>query len=294
MSEWKRIESGINSYLETTKVICQYRNNADLQISTPKDHLKKTEEILSKINNFITNFERTGLLISIENVKKLLKKIKNGSEDIDKKSGSHIYPLLIDSFSILADIREIIKYDLSDTQKEIRRHIGNAFVHLQYSIIADEEIQKKWHSVWETEVPQKEIKFETMGRNHLLSHKIWAHKIKAPKEETDLVLKELEEDPNLSPEGASLTEWKIANNKKEYNHVIDIALEQSHLYTERCLFATKLKNTIYLVIVSQEKLSDPEDREKDGKIFRIINIHTKPKNTSEQAKKILQRKRNDT
>jgi hypothetical protein len=79
---------------------------------------------------------------------------------------------------------------LSDVQESIRTYSERAFAHLQRSIVADEEIQRKWLCAF----GKGEVACEKLGGVDLLSHGIWAFKVDARGARTDLVFQDSDVD----------------------------------------------------------------------------------------------------
>lgn len=188
--------------------------------------------------------------------------------------------------SKLQKFRSDFNYLTSDLEGVAVRLTARAFLHLQRSIVADEAVGEKWR----TALSQNEMACEKLGAVHLLQHGIWSFKVDSAGERTDLVLGEPISDSELrdvylSAEGLVLTEWKTAtqsNSTKKYQE----AFSQAERYARGSLAAIELKGYRYLVIVSESHLSDiPHDQEKDGVIYKYINIAVNPSVPSAHARK---------
>lgn len=188
--------------------------------------------------------------------------------------------------SKLQKFRSDFNYLTSDLEGIAVRLTARAFLHLQRSIVADETVGKKWRAA----LAKNELACEKLGAVHLLQHGIWSFKVDSAGERTDLVLgepisdRELQ-DVYLSAEGLVLTEWKTAtpsNSAKKYRE----AFGQAERYARGSLAAIELKGYRYLVIVSERHLNDvPHDQEKDGVIYKYINIAVNPSVPSAHARK---------
>ncbi len=188
--------------------------------------------------------------------------------------------------SKLQKFRSDFNYLTSDLEGVAVRLTARAFIHLQRSIVADETVREKWRAA----LAQNELACEKLGAVHLLQHGIWSFKVDSAGERTDLVLGEAISDRELrdvylSAEGLVLTEWKTAtpsNSEKKYQE----AFSQAERYARGSLAAIELKGYRYLVIVSEEHLNDvPRDLEKDGVIYKYINIAVNPSTPSAHARK---------
>lgn len=164
--------------------------------------------------------------------------------------------------------------------------VERAFAHLQRLIVVDDEIGDKWRAAFDRR--RGEEKCEQMGATHLLLHGIWAFKVDAKGEKTDLVLKEpLEVNDGLRRAATSLvlTEWKKVRSPKELNKKIKEAKEQAGLYAGGCLAGFELESTRFLVMVSNERIAMPEDIQEGNITYRCINLAVRPNDPSVEARK---------
>jgi hypothetical protein len=172
-----------------------------------------------------------------------------------------------------------LSYLLSDTEQAIRSRSELAFAHLQRSIVVDETFRRKWQDAF----ADGETACEKLGAVHLLSHGIWAFKVHAEGERTDLVYQEpsgrFERDLTYA-DGLVLTEWKKAVSKKEAGDKFEEARNQAHRYGRGVLAGNELTQYRYAVVVSDEQVQTPDDVTRDGIVYRHINIAVKPKSPS--------------
>lgn len=108
----------------------------------------------------------------------------------------------------LAAFETEMSFVLSDFQESIHARSEIAFSHLQRLIAADPEFREKWKTAFKD---QREEACEQVGAVHLLHHGIWAFKVNAAQERTDLVFQEPIEklmDEVRNVHGLVLTEWK--------------------------------------------------------------------------------------
>lgn len=184
----------------------------------------------------------------------------------------------------LAAFKSEFSYIIADTQAVALKITERAFIHLQRSIIADEEVRKKWKSAFSA----GEIKCEKLGALHLLWHGVWAFKIDAVGGRTDLILNEPLPDDSAIEESSSalvLTEWKIVRDNNALNPQIKAAHKQAKLYRSGILASIELTNYRYLVMVSEKNLAIPKDIKEDTITYRLINLAVNPNLPSIEAKK---------
>jgi hypothetical protein len=171
-----------------------------------------------------------------------------------------------------------LSYVLSDTEQAIRSRSELAFAHLQRSIVVDEAFRKKWQAAFSA----GETACEKLGAVHLLSHGIWAFKVNAEGERTDLVYKETSdrfEGEQAYADGLVLTEWKKATSK-DAEGKFEEARNQAHRYGQGVLAGNELTRYRYAVVVSEEQVQVPDDVTRDGIAYRHINIAVKPNSPS--------------
>jgi hypothetical protein len=139
---------------------------------------------------------------------------------------------------MLATLETEISFILSDVQQSIRARSERAFAHLQRSTVADSDVRKKWQTAFK----DGEVACERLGAVHLLLHGIWAFKVNAAGERTDLVFQEPAGE--FGPEqhyadGLVLTEWKtLRAADREIAARFAEARYQAHRYGRGALAAT--------------------------------------------------------
>lgn len=182
----------------------------------------------------------------------------------------------------LASFRSEFSYHLSDMQAVSRRITERAFVHLQRSIVADKDIQRKWEDAFKS----GETECEKLGAVHLLSHGIWAFKASEAGERTDLVLGEPLTDISEAESVADalvLTEWKVIRKAKELEQQANKAYKQAKRYSCGVLAGFELANYRYLVIVSEKNIYDmpPVINDDNSITYKHINVAVKPTTPSQ-------------
>lgn len=189
--------------------------------------------------------------------------------------------------NIFRKFRADFNYLTSDLDGLVVKRTARAFTHLQRSIIADSDIQKKWITAFK----KHETACEKLGSAHLLLHGIWTFKADTIGGRTDLILGEPINETNLNEvyltaEGLVLTEWKRVLDPKNIIKNSETAFKQAKIYSAGSLAAIELKRYRYLVLVSCDYLSSvPGDKEDDGIIYKYINISVNPSTPSQAARK---------
>ena len=191
-------------------------------------------------------------------------------EKIDAQAGIQFW------LTALASFRSQFNYHLSDLSAVAKHLSERAFLHLKRSIVADPDQRRKWKHAFE----QGETTCERLGASHLFLHGIWAFKVNAQGERTDLVLGEPIRDLNeieRSSEALVLTEWKKALSVAELDQKLAEAKAQAARYAAGSLAGLELAHYRYLVIVSERDFTMPGEDSEGGAIYRKINIAVDPK-----------------
>ena len=180
----------------------------------------------------------------------------------------------------VASAIEEISYLLVDNEVAIVAAVDRAFAHLQRSLVADEDLRAKWAKAFE----KGEVACERLGAVHLLLHGIWAFKVGAQGERTDLVLGDrlvVNDDVRGAAQGLILTEWKKARDVDEADKRFESARGQADLYAEGCLAGFEAAKTRYIVVVSQMRCKPPAPAPgPDGIQYRYVNIAVDPETPS--------------
>ncbi|WP_437808114.1 hypothetical protein [Sorangium sp. So ce1078] len=164
---------------------------------------------------------------------------------------------------------------IRDHDSVARRLTERALVHLQRSIIVDDDMSAKWRKAYSRDEPD----CERLGAIHLLAHGIWAFKASAEGARTDLILGEpLSVTPQVreTAEALVLTEWKLVRSPVEVEPKSQQALAQASQYSSGILAGFELATTRYLIIVSGDSITMPTDVVRNGVHYRYINIPVEP------------------
>jgi hypothetical protein len=180
---------------------------------------------------------------------------------------------------LLGGFETEISFLLSDRQEVIRARSERAFAHLQRSIVADTAFREKWHSAFE----EGELACEKLGGTHLLLHGIYAFKINAEGERTDLVFQDLTgdlADEHRYADGLVLTEWKVAASDAEAAKQFAAANTQAGRYAKGALGGSELTGYRYLIVVTSDAVQIPADIAEGTVIYRHLNIAVQPRTPS--------------
>lgn len=176
---------------------------------------------------------------------------------------------------------------LSDTQQHIRTRSERTFNHLQRLLVVDEEVRNKWKAAYE----KGEIECEKLGAVHLLLHGIWAFKVDAEGERTDLVYQEptgdLKEELRYA-DGIVLTEWKKAKPELSENNLSILyqqARDQAKRYASGALGGCELTAYRFLVVVSEKQVNVPDVKTVNGIVYHHVNIAIDPSSPSRRLSK---------
>lgn len=180
---------------------------------------------------------------------------------------------------LLGGFETEISFILSDTQEIIRARSERAFAHLQRSIVADAEFREKWNMAFK----DGEVACEKLGGVHLLSHGIFAFKVNAEGERTDLVFQDIAgnlADEQRYVDGIVLTEWKVAGSDTEAVKQFADAKTQADRYAKGALGGSELTAYRYLVLVSGPQVDVPADIVDGSVTYRHVNIAVQPRTPS--------------
>jgi hypothetical protein len=174
---------------------------------------------------------------------------------------------------------------LADVQEIIRSRGARAFEHLQRSIVADVEIGRKWRAAFAAGEPA----CEALGAMQLLAHGIWAFKVNAAGERTDLVYQETALDTarvQAAAEGLVLTEWKKCSYSRDAAALYEGARMQAERYAQGSLAEIELAGYRYLVLVSRKRISERVDQQVGSVLYRHVNIAVDPDTPSRDSGRV--------
>jgi hypothetical protein len=189
----------------------------------------------------------------------------------------------------LAVFKAEFEFLIRDSEIEARSLVELAFQHLRQLIMVDKDVASKWSSAFKGDKSKKghETKCEQLGSAHLLSHGIWAFKIHTTGAATDLVCCEpITEKLGTITRAArtlALTEWKRVRDETKLKEFASAAREQTKIYAAGALGALELKQTRYIVLITERDLLPPDDVQDGLVTYRHIVIPVAPSNPSRTA-----------
>ena len=283
--DWKAISARIQGLLDAGAFFYRalHHSSEDALSVKKKVLLDNAEKIFKNLNEFSEKFKSALPNDALVSLKNFLTKPEMSDPKLFNPNRSYESASVQFALTSLASFQSEFAYLIADTQFIARKITERAFVHLQRSIIADDEIRKKWITAYE----KHEIKCEMLGALHLLLHGVWAFKVGSIGGRTDLILKE-----PLSPastiestaDALVLTEWKVVKSTEKLHCKIEEALKQAKRYSSGILGAVEIANYRYLVMVSKATLQMPENRIEGIIVYRHINIAVNPATPSVEAR----------
>lgn len=171
---------------------------------------------------------------------------------------------------------------LSDGQERVRSRTERALVHLQRLIVVDPAVRDRWQSAFK----EGEVACEKLGAVQLLHHGIWAFKVSAAGERTDLVYQQPSGDlldEQRFADGFVLTEWKLATPANA-NDQFGAGRAQAKRYAAGALAGAELTGWRYVIAVSKKHVPLPADVQQDGIVYRHVNVAVDPDVPSRAAR----------
>ena len=225
--EWLALRARIQGLLAagTFFYSALQHSSADDQGVRKKILLRNAQNIFSSLNDYLISYKSAFPEDALTSLERFLDQPEVKNFNFNPSSGQvrgHVQFAL----TSLAAFQSEFSYVISDTQALALRITERAFLHLQRSIIADDDVRKKWLSAFD----YGETKCEKLGALHLLSHGVWAFKAHGEKGRTDLILSEPLPDSSIIEKTSTalvLTEWKVVKHDSELDEKIGAALEQT-------------------------------------------------------------------
>jgi hypothetical protein len=217
LDQWKPLASRIRGLMRAGQLHADYLavRSSD-SFGRAKRLREQSASVLTALEAFRDRYQRSlppaALTALVDFVSQNSSLIRNTIDSPDLREESAWAALVM-----LASLEAELSFLLSDVQQSIRSRSERAFAHLQRSIVADPDARTKW----QTAIKEGEVACEKLGMVHLLLHGIWAFKVNAIGERTDLVFEEPAHDFGAEDDyadGLVLTEWKVA---RAYNRAED-------------------------------------------------------------------------
>ena len=240
--EWQALRARIQGLLDAGEFFYSalQHSSADDQSVRKKILLKNAEILFSGLNDYLESYRSALPEKALESLERFLNQTEIKDFNFNPNRGQirgHVQFAL----TSLAAFQSEFSYVISDTQAIALRITERAFVHLQRSIMVDDNIKENWMIAFDI----GETKCEKLGALHLLLHGIWAFKAHGEKGRTDLILNEPLPDLTMIEKTSTalvLTEWKVVKNKNELEAKIKEAFKQTKLYVTGVLGGIELTN----------------------------------------------------
>jgi hypothetical protein len=239
------------------------------------------EGVLSALSAFRDSFQQVLPPLAIAYIDNFIE--KNGGLIHDASGGQDLLEERVwAALILLGTFESEMSFILSDTQEIIRARSERAFAHLQRSIVADPDFRKKWQNAFAA----GELTCEALGAIHLLLHGIFAFKVNAEGERTDLVFQDHAcgvADEQRYVDGVVLTEWKKSSSATDAESKFADARSQAKRYAQGSLGGVELTTYRYLVVVSEKQVQPPDDYAEGSVTYRHINIAVDPATPSRKT-----------
>ena len=186
IDQWKALASRIRGLTQAGQLHADYlKVRSSDSYGRAKALRQQSASILTALEAFRDRFRQSlppAALAAVENfISQHSSLIRNAIDNPDLREESAWAALVM-----LAALETEVSFLLSDVQQSIRARSERAFAHLQRSIVVDADIREKWEAAFKN----GEVACEKLGAAHLLLHGIWAFKVNAAGERTDLVFQE--------------------------------------------------------------------------------------------------------
>jgi hypothetical protein len=273
-TEWKAISDQIEGLLDAARFYVESLGprTTDVHDVARKQLLPHGQGVYSTVVRFGETFKASLPPSAVDCLTRFLKTFGGHFKEGHPLDALGTVQVMI---TALTSFRSEFNYHLSDVSALAKRLSERAFLHLQRSIIADENVRRNWIDAFNT----GETKCEKLGGAHLLMHGIWAFKVGAEGERTDLVLGEPLTDINAverSAEALVLTEWKVIRPNSNVESVASDARKQATRYSVGVLGGLELANYRFIVLISKLFIRLPPDHPEAGVVYRHINIAVDP------------------
>lgn len=174
---------------------------------------------------------------------------------------------------ILGVFNSEMNYYLKDQEILVKENVRRSFHHLQRSLMADPELQRKWMVGFQ----ESDHYVQKLGGLHLLMHGIWGFKVEENSERGDLISAGPIKLEEVESSGSSLvmTEWARVNPENAAEKARQ-AYAKAASYVGRDLPGTELRTERYLVLVSERPLAMPRNAT-DGEVeYVYVNVALNP------------------
>ncbi|MBI3129660.1 MAG: hypothetical protein HYZ11_18785 [Candidatus Tectomicrobia bacterium] len=272
-TEWKAISDRIQGLLNAGRFFLETQrvSSSDDYGVADKQLLPQSRDIFQNLDQFRAKYGPTLPNAAVECLNRFVETYRSNFNKPEKNSQGMIQF----RFTALAALSSEFSYKIAESAEIAKRLSERAFLHLQRVIVANSAERERWRAAFE----EGELACERLGASHLLLHGIWAFKVNAEGERTDLVfgepLRDLEEVES-SAEALVLIEWKVVRKGSELDGQVARAKEQAERYASGSLGGLELAQYRYIIIVSEKRLLMPTDGHRGGIIYRHVNIAVSP------------------
>ena len=276
-SEWVSIAARIDGFLTSTSTYHQGRfgRNDDPYEGANKVLLPESQRIFTELQAFVSRHAGSLPPGAREATDRFL--MENGEFFQSTWRGGWLG--LNRVAPALASVRAEVAFHLADFAATAKRLSERAFIHLQRTIVVDMGVRAQWKGAF----ADGEVSCERLGAVHLLSHGIWAFKVTAEGERTDLVFADRAIDqPEVEEvaEALVLTEWKKVTRPEERDAKAEEARTQTSRYSAGSLAGIELASYRFIVLVSERNLKPLPDIHSGEVAYRHINLAVDPTSPS--------------
>ena len=176
--EWRAISARIEGFVDASRIFFSSVpvQGSDFHGVSNASLIPNAKALKTRINQFLTSYSNVLPSLSIDVSKPFMR-------NFNPESYSGI-PGVQAAAIFLAEFRSEFELSISGSAEYAKGLVERAFIHLNRTIIVDENFRKKWIEGFE----KGETAVENLGAIHLLSHGIWAFKANSIGERTDLIL----------------------------------------------------------------------------------------------------------
>ena len=270
VAEWKAIRSQIDAVMEGARILSQaYGGGGDRSAMSAVLIYPEMELIRNGLDEFMLR-RRERLPVELQD------QLRRVLEALQSAPGLRNLDGVVGCATALSVARSTLDRFLLTPEFEAAAAVEGAFAHLQRLLMVDAITRTRWSDAFE----EGEVACEKLGAVHLLLHGIWAFKIDAGDQRTDLVLGEpfdLDDDQLRAARGLVLTEWKRVTVASDLQGKCGDARKQLKRYGSEALSPVELRTTRYIPVLSKARLAMPDNFVENGITYRHINIAVAPK-----------------
>lgn len=279
VEQWKALSSRINGLMRAAELHAHYLS---VRSSDTYGRAKRLRDqgtsILAALEAFRDRFQHVLPAEALATISRFLGDVTPMIQDTSGTPETR-QELVWATLVMLAGFETELSFVLSDTQQHIRARSERAFAHLQRLIVVDQAARAQWQTAFR----DGEVACERLGAVHLLLHGIWAFKVNATGERTDLVFQEPTSDlaaEERYADGLVLTEWKTAASGDLAVQRFAEARLQAQRYAAGALRGNELTAYRYAVVISSQHVPVPADLADGTVTYRHVNIAVDPRTPS--------------